>query len=108
MNACFGTEKAVRVLALDLEDGALDTRFLAFAQVEHVDAEALPLCPARIHAHEHLRPVLRLGAPGTCRDLELRVAMVCLATQEGAQLELPDLGLKLLRFSLDLARHVLV
>src|SRR5687767_7993321 len=108
MHARFRTEKAVRVLALDLEDGALDARFLAFAQVEDVDTESLPLCPARVHAHEHLCPVLRLGATGPRRDLDLRVAMVSLAAQQGAQLELAQLGVDLLRLSLDLALHIVV
>ena len=51
-----GLQEAVRVLALDLEHRALDTRFFALAQVEDLDREAVALGPARVHAHEHLAP----------------------------------------------------
>ena len=48
-----------------------------------------------IHAEQHLRPVLRVGAAGAGVDLADRVALVVLATEQRAQLEaielLPDL-----------------
>ena len=59
--------------------------FLALAQVEDLDRVALPLRPARVHAHEHLRPVLRLGAAGAGADLELRVAEVVRAATAASE-----------------------
>ena len=76
MHACFRLEEAVGVQALDLEHGALDARLFALAQIEDLDHVALSLGPARVHAHEHLRPVLRLGPAGAGADLELRIAEI--------------------------------
>ena len=84
-----GLEKAVRVQSLDLEHRALDARLFALAQVEDLDGVALSLGPARVHAHEHLRPVLRFGAAGAGADLELRVAKVVGPRQQRPKLGTP-------------------
>ena len=84
-------EVAVRVHALDLEHRALDPRFFALAQVEDLDGVALSLGPARVHAHEHLRPVLRFGAAGAGADLELRVAEIVRMREQRAETELLEL-----------------
>ena len=85
-------EEAVRVHALDLEHRALDAGFFALAQVEDLDRVALSLGPARVHAHEHRGPVLRLGAAGAGADLELRVAEVVRTRQQRAKAERFDLA----------------
>ena len=65
--------------------------FLALAQVHDLDAVALSLGPARVHAHEHLRPVLRLGAAGAGADLELRIAEVVRMRQQRSETKLFEL-----------------
>src|SRR5688572_32506850 len=76
MHARFRLEKTIRIGALDLEDGALDARLLALAHVEDLDLEAFALRPPAVEAHQHVGPVLRLGAAGAGGDLELHVAGV--------------------------------
>jgi hypothetical protein len=41
--------------------------------------EAAPLAPAQVHAQQHLRPVLRLGAAGAGLDVDEAVAAIHLA-----------------------------
>ena len=57
-------EVAVGVLAGHLDRDGLDARFLAGEQVDHLGLEARALTPAQVHPHEHLGPVLGLGAAG--------------------------------------------
>ena len=94
MHARLGAEKAERVLALDLEHRALDSRFFALAQVEDLDRVAFSLRPARVHPHEHLRPILRFGATGAGADLDLRVAEIVRSAEQRTQLEGVDLSLE--------------
>ena len=51
---------------------------------------AMSLCPAHIHSHEHLRPVLALGTTGTGVDLQHAVHGGFLLTQHVLQLEVFD------------------
>ena len=67
---------------------------------------AFPLGPPRVHAHEHLRPVLRLGAARAGADLELRVAEVVRTGQQRSQSERLDLLRRAPRFALDLGGHL--
>ena len=60
-------------------------------EVEHLGAEAAALGPAQVHAQQHLRPVLRLGAAGARVDGEDGVAVVVLAAEHQLELELVDL-----------------
>ena len=76
MHARLGSEEPEGVFPLHLEHRTLDPRLFPFGEVEDVDRVALPLRPARVHAHEHLRPVLGLGAARAGADLHLRVAEV--------------------------------
>src|ERR1051325_1400768 len=89
--AGFRLEESVGVHALDLEHGTLDARFFALAHVEDLDAVPFALGPSGVHAHQHLRPVLRLGAAGTGADLDLRVAEIILPGQQRPQTERFDL-----------------
>ena len=52
-----------------------------------VTLEAVPLGPADVHAHEHLGPVLRLGAAGARMDGQEGIAAVVGAPQHGLELE---------------------
>src|ERR1019366_7471832 len=58
VDADFGLQQAVGVLAVDLEGGALDARSFAFQAVGHDGGEALALGPPQVHAEQHLGPIL--------------------------------------------------
>ena len=73
VDAGLGREQAVRVVADDRERHALDAGFLARLQVDDFPLEAAALDPPQVHAHEHLGPVLRLGAAGARMDRDDRV-----------------------------------
>ena len=64
MDAVLTLKIAVGVLALDHDRRALETGLVAVEIVEHLELEAVLVRPLHIHAVEHLRPVLRLGAAG--------------------------------------------
>src|ERR1039457_617241 len=64
VDADFGLQQAVGVLAVDLEGGALDARTFAFQAVGHDGGEALALGPPQVHAEQHLGPILALRAAG--------------------------------------------
>src|SRR6266498_3213125 len=94
MHPGLRAQEAVGVLAPNLQDGALDPRLLSFTLVEELDLEATPLRPPRVHPHEHRCPVLRLGAPGTGADLDLRVPEVVFAAHQRLELERIDFGVE--------------
>jgi hypothetical protein len=90
----------VRVLARDLDRRRLDARLLAREQVDDLRLEARALRPPQIHPHQHLRPVLRLGAAGAGVDRHDDVLLVLRAGEHRLELEglerAPDLGEALL------------
>ena len=62
----------VGVVADDVERGALDARLLAVLPVDQLGLPAARLGEAQVHAQQHLRPVLRLGAAGARRGSRTR------------------------------------
>src|SRR5438309_12048375 len=62
MHAGLGAKLAVRIVAADLQRRALDARHLAAGALQHLDGEALLVAVLDVHALEHRRPVLLLGA----------------------------------------------
>ena len=102
VHAELGAQPAVRILAAHVNRRALDARNLAGRLLEHVDGVAVPLGPLQIHAQQHRRPVLRLGAALAGLDVEERVVRVHLAREHAAELEY----LELLRHVLHLADDV--
>ena len=57
----------------------LDPGLLARMMVDQFDLQAVALAPARVHAAEHLGPVLALGSAGAGVDLDIGVVGVRLA-----------------------------
>ena len=86
MHARFGLQPAIGVLALDQEGRALDARLLAVGDIDDLDLELPPLGPARIHAHEHVGPILALRAAGARMHLEEAVIAVGFAGEQGLDL----------------------
>ena len=60
-----------------------------------VDLEAVLLGPARVHAQQHVGPVLALGAAGAGMDFEIAVVAVGLAGEQRLELAARDFGLEL-------------
>ncbi len=63
---------------------------LARMMIDQLDLHAVALGPALVHALEHLRPVLALGAAGAGIDLDIGVVAVGLAGEQ--RLDLVGLG----------------
>ena len=76
VDAAFGLQPAIGVVARNLDAGRLDAGFLAGAFFHPFDLIAVRLGPARVHAQQHLRPVLGFRAAGTGMDFEIAVIAV--------------------------------
>ena len=77
-------------------------------QVDHLGLEAGALRPAQVHAHEHLRPVLRLGAARSRVDGDDRVLRVLGPREDDLELEGLELFREALETLLDLGGEALV
>src|SRR5678815_651727 len=108
MHAGFRTQKSIGVLTADLEHGTLDSGLFALAYVEDLDGVATSFGPTGVHAHEHLRPILRLGSTRSGADLQLRVAKIVRATEQRPKLEPGDLTLDGAKLLVEISRHRLV
>ena len=90
VHARFGAQPAVGPLPFDADGGALDPRLVARLPVELLQLEAFALGPAGVHAHQHLGPVLALGAAGAGVDADQRPLPVVGARQHARKLDLGD------------------
>src|SRR5262249_37436418 len=61
VDAVLRAQAAVDIVARDLQRGALDAGHFPGRLLEDLGAEAAAVAVLEVHAHEHLRPVLRLG-----------------------------------------------
>src|SRR6267154_1086420 len=95
VNAVLGAQVPVGVAAADLERGALDAGDLARRLLEHLHAVALAVAVLRVHALEHLRPVLRLGAARSRLDVHEAVVRIQGIGKHAAELEIADLLVQL-------------
>ncbi len=81
MDAGFGRQQPVGVVAGDGERGALEPGLVARLIVDHLALEAAALRPAQVHAQQHLGPVLRLGAAGARMNRDDGVLAIVLAAE---------------------------
>ena len=91
MNAGFGTQPAVSVVANNLDGHGLNARHFAFRLFDDLGLEAARFGPAQIHAHQHARPVLRFRTAGTGLDVEVAIGAVVFAGEHAAELKLRQL-----------------
>ena len=91
MHAALPREHPVRVPAPDDEGRRRDACFLAF-RTSSTSTSNPRLRPPRVHAQQHLGPVLRVGTARAGVDLADRVALVVLAAEERAQFEPVELA----------------
>ena len=94
VHAVLALEPAIGVAALDLHGRRLDAGLFAAGLLDPLDLVAVLLGPARVHAHEHVGPVLALGAAGAGMDLEVGVVAVGLARQQRLELAPGDVRLE--------------
>ena len=89
MHAVLALQVAIGIFAaFNLHGNTFDTCLVAVKKVRDGHLVAVSLGPAHIHAHEHLRPVLCLGASGTTVDLQYSFHRVFLLAQHIHQLQL--------------------
>ena len=88
VHALLRLQKPEGGLPGDLERGTLDSGLLPRLPVQNFDVVPMPLGPAAIHAHQHLGPLLRLGAPRSRMNREDRAPLVVLALEHGSELQL--------------------
>src|SRR2546423_1953898 len=106
MHSRLRMQESVGIRSANLENRSLDSCFFAFALVENAHLEAAPLCPACVHPHQHLRPILCLGATGAGTDLDLRISEIIRTTKQRLELERSHLIAKLRGFGVELALHL--
>ena len=108
MYARLGAEVAEYLRPLDVKVDRLDARLLAIAAAEFLDLVAARLEEAKVHAHQHRRPVAGLGSPGSCLDAEVAIAFVVGAGQQRQQRHLVDGADQRQALALGLLARVLV
>jgi len=86
VHARLRLQPAIGVGAFDQDGGRLDPGLFAlFVRLDR-DLIAVGLGPARVHAQQHARPVVGLGAAGAGVHFQIGVVAVGLAGQQGFQL----------------------
>ena len=108
VHAVLALEPAIGIAALDLHGGRLEAGLLALGLLDPFDLVAVLLGPARVHAHEHVGPVLALGAAGAGMDLDVGIVGIGLARQQRLELASSDLGLELLERLFGLGDDLLI
>src|SRR6516165_9868648 len=85
MHARFGFQPAVGVVTADLDGSRFDPGLFALRLFQIFDLEAVLLGPARVHAQQHLGPVLALSAPRAGVNLEIAIQAIGFARQQRFQ-----------------------
>ena len=68
MYTLLGTQVAKGILPVYSNSDRFNSSFFPFGLVNNFKSISVRFCPAQIHALEHLRPVLRVGATCTSMD----------------------------------------
>ena len=76
VDACFGAQQAVGIIAFELDGGAVDARDFTKVFFQDVDFKAFAFGIAGVHAVQHACPVFRFGAACTCHDVDEAVVAV--------------------------------
>ena len=108
VHAALGLEVAVGVVAVHLEGDGLDAGLVAVEQVDLAHLEAHALGVADVHAVEHLRPVLRLGAARARVQREQGVAAVVFAVEQRGEFERVEILPHALQLPADFLAHGVV
>ena len=90
VNARFGAQISVRVVATYFYRRAFDASDFAFRFFEDFGFEPFLLAVAQVHAQQHRRPVLRFGTARARLDLDEAVVRIHRVVEHPAQLQLGD------------------
>ena len=90
MDSHLGAQVAIGVPSFDEDGHALGAGLVTGQVVEDIGGKALVLGPAQVHPHEHVHPVLGLGAAGAGMDGEDGVVGIVLTGEHALQLHLVD------------------
>ena len=90
MHTVLGLHQPIGVAALEHELDIAEAGLGAFGDGENLDVEAPLVGPAVVHPHQHLGPVLRIGAALTGLDLTNGIALVEFPGEQRAHLKLVE------------------
>ena len=85
----------IGIVAFYLNGDCLYSSFVAINKTCDLRIQFVALAPAEIHSHEHLRPVLSLGASSASHDLENRPKRILFLAQHVLHLQILDSLLRL-------------
>ena len=108
VHADLRAEHAVDVATVNGEDRAIEAQLDALGRVVEVQLPALPLGVLRVHAQQHLGPVLGLETALARNDRHDCVAVVELAREPGRDLELVDLFVQITKLLRDFGGEFLI
>ena len=98
VDAGFGTQPAVGVIADNLDGHGLNARHFTFRLFNNLGLEAARFGPAQIHTRQHAGPVLRFRTAGTGLNIEIAIGAVILAGEHAAELKLRQLLFQHVKF----------
>ena len=90
VHTVLGLHQPIGVAALEHELDIAEAGLGAFGDGENLDVEAPLVGPAVVHPHQHLGPVLRIGAALTGLDLTNGIALVEFPGEQRAHLKLVE------------------
>ena len=101
VNAGFGAQQTVGVLALDLDGGTLDARSVACGFFFHRGFKAFAFGVSDVLTQQHAGPVASLGAARTGLNVHKAVQRIGRVVEHAAEFQLLHFGGNALRLTLD-------
>jgi hypothetical protein len=108
MDAGFGAQIAIGIVAVDLDGGALDAGDVAVGLFQQGGLEAATFAVAQVLAQQHRRPVAGLSAAGAGLDFHEAVAGVRRIVEHPPELQVLDAFFDLLGVGFQREQRVLV
>lgn len=87
VHAGFSAQPAKSIFARNEDGRTLDACHFPGRSLDYFCLECMRLSPAQIHAQNHLRPVLRLGATSTRLDVDIGIGNVLLTTEHAPKFQ---------------------
>ena len=85
MDAVLPLQEAIGIFAFDHDVGGFQAGLIALQVIQNFISEPVPLCPAGVHAVEHLAPVLCFGAACTGVEAHQRIVFVVMSGKQSLQ-----------------------
>ena len=87
VNSRLRRKQTIRILADGIEGDRLDASFFPVLIINHSCFETILLGPSKIHAHEHLGPILSLSSSGAGMNVHDRIEPVIFIRQQHLRLD---------------------